>query len=965
LRPPSTTTRSMAGADQERLARILDDYLVAIERGLPVSPEELLEKYPDDAAQLCGYLSGLQLFHAAAGISPGPATSSLTSGAIPASIETIGDYRLLREIGRGGMGVVYEALQLSLQRHVALKILPFTAGHDAKQIIRFKNEAQAAAQVQHPNIVPVYAIGEESGLHYYVMQLVEGQSLAGMLEVLRSDSGIPPKGKTEQPGNSVTISSLGRAAETLDHIRVVARLALQAAQALRAAHEYGVVHRDIKPSNLLLDNHSKLWVTDFGLARCRESEELTRTGDILGTMRYMSPEQALGRNGLIDHRTDVYSLGITMYELATLHHPADEASDIQMYFDREREPPKSLRHWNRHIPRDFQTIVLKCLAELPHERYASAKDLAEDLERFLDGRTILASPPTLLSRASKWARRRRGLVYATAAVLFVAVTGAATSMTMLSHERNAANKRALDQTRQFVRETWDAFNPSQYSDRLAAIPGAEGVRQQMLLSGVELFKKYEKEAAGDPVLATDWALAESQLGTLNEKLRQTGPALEAHSKARDVWRKLLDRDPTNAEYARQVARSQNNMGLLMSESGRAAEGLVLLTQARDSLLKLAGDDSRSIEIATDLATTHANIGLVLSQTGKKSNAIKELSAAIAIQERLAESPNANEAVKRSLAASYNNLASLQDDAAAKTASDAYLKAIEIERKLVKADPINRIHQADLAKTYSNLGFLSSRRKDWNTAESCYDAAILLQKELVRASPLAAAYRRDLAISYNNLGMVQSRVGSRRKAEDSFREAARLQEALLSAQPSDAETLSNQGSVWNNLGMLFDQQQRFAEAEKAYQQAIASQRRALETAPTNDRYRALLSGHYINYGRNAASQGRFDSAMEIARTRKQLWQGHANGLFSVGQQLADLYRRMRSAVASPQTQSECVREAVASLREAIVAGLPSERLNDPSLASLAGSREFRQLLDETTAGVSNGETARQTASNSGK
>src|SRR6478752_5861582 len=183
LSSPDTTTCAMPGPDQERLARILDDYLVAIERGLPVTPEELLEKYPEDADQLRGYLSGLQLFHAAAAPQ---INSSIIGGPLPQPSQTIGDYRLVREIGRGGMGVVYEAWQQSLRRRVALKILPFSVASDGKQLSRFKNEAQAAAQVQHPNIVPVYAVGEDQGVHFYVMQLIEGQSLTSLLEGLRS-----------------------------------------------------------------------------------------------------------------------------------------------------------------------------------------------------------------------------------------------------------------------------------------------------------------------------------------------------------------------------------------------------------------------------------------------------------------------------------------------------------------------------------------------------------------------------------------------------------------------------------------------------------------------------------------------------------------------------------------------------------------------------------------------------------
>ncbi len=978
----------MPGPDQERLARILDDYLVAIERGLPVSPEELLEKYPEDAAQLRGYLSGLQLFHAVAGALP-QVQGSLLGPGMPQPAETIGDYRLVREIGRGGMGVVYEAWQLSLRRRVALKILPFTVAHDAKQLSRFKNEAQAAAQVQHPNIVPVFAVGEENGVHYYVMQLIEGQSLTSLLDGLRS-GGRTPHGTTapNHPNQTLTwhkASQAGhfesnatspqvplnivpmRAGDTADHIRVVARLGLQAAEALHAAHEYGVVHRDVKPSNLLLDDQGKLWVTDFGLARCREDQaepgfgRLTQTGDILGTMRYMSPEQALGRAALIDERTDVYSLGITMYELATLHHPADEVSDIQGYFDRNRQAPKPLRHWNRHIPRDFQTIVLKCIAEFPHERYGTAHELAEDLDRFLEGRPIAASPPSLFARAGKWAKRRRGVVYAAAAVLFVGLIGAASSMMLFEHEKAAESRRALEQARTHRHEIGDVLNlfTTQYPDQLRA-SGAEGVRHQMLQDALDYYQKFEKEAVDDPTLATDLALAYSKSGSLSEQMGNKKQALELHKKSEAVWDERLAHDPSNVEYARNLAICQNNIGLLLASSGQPSEGLARLRQASETQARLAAADSSSTDLAADLATTHGNLGLVLSQSNDKPDAVKEYATAIEIQERLTKSPNASQAVLRSLAASYNNFGGLQDDARAKLATDVYQKAIAIQRKLVESDQINRIYQADLARTYNNLGYLSSRIKDWKKAELCYGDAIRLQEELVKASPLAGAYRRDLAISYNNLGMTQSRGGRLAEAESSFRKSAKLNATLLAAQPNDVETLSDQGNVWNNLGMLFDSQRNFADAEKAYRQAIANQRRAVDGAPKTDRYRNLLNWHYIIYARNLNRQKKYDEAVRAILTRKDLWPAKADRLYSVGQQLAATLAVMRADGASPQSQAACVHAAVGTLREAVTAGLPSQRLRDPSLASLVGNDDFRKLLDDATAGILKPKATQQTA-----
>ena len=197
----------------------------------------------------------------------------------------------------------------------------------------------------------------------------------------------------------------------------VARMGVQAAEALNAAHEIGVVHRDVKPSNLLLDEKGKVWVTDFGVARCKSGGSLTETGHVLGSMPYMSPEQALGQPALVDHRTDVYSLGVTLYELATLRHPCEgtpQAATAEQYGRSQWRQPRS---WNSSIPVDFENIVLKAMAEARDERYATARELAEDLRRFLEGRPILARRPSLSTRLEKWARRHKRPVAAAMGVL--------------------------------------------------------------------------------------------------------------------------------------------------------------------------------------------------------------------------------------------------------------------------------------------------------------------------------------------------------------------------------------------------------------------------------------------------------------------------------------------------------------------------------------------------------------------
>ena len=392
-------------------SEIIDEVTERLVRGETFDFDEFHHRCPEHAEQLRRLLHTLTLLHSPV-VSP---TDQEDETADPQSIGVVGEFTIIRELGRGGMGIVYEATQLSLDRRVALKILPFASILDERPLKRFKNEARAAAMLKHPGIVSVYSTGCEHGVHYYAMELIDGQSLATFFAQDKEDSRLKAHHSTKHGSHprvdpaiedTQPLAALSTQFESnrKTFCRGIARLGIQAAEALEYAHQEGVIHRDIKPSNLLVDQHGKLHITDFGLARIQTAEDLTLTGDLVGTLRYMSPEQLEG-NVVVDQRTDVYSLGLTLYELLA-RQPAFTATArgdlVNEIINRE---PRSLQSCDRTIPADLATVVAKSIAKDPAERYTLARELANDLTRFLEHKPIRARRMGMLPRSWRWCQR--------------------------------------------------------------------------------------------------------------------------------------------------------------------------------------------------------------------------------------------------------------------------------------------------------------------------------------------------------------------------------------------------------------------------------------------------------------------------------------------------------------------------------------------------------------------------------
>jgi serine/threonine protein kinase len=577
-----------------RLARVLDEYLAQMRAGSAPPPTELMAQHPDLAGDLQECLACLDLIRQA-----GPTTRP--AGALGETLDpgrgtaALGDFRIVREIGKGGMGVVYEAEQLSLHRRVALKVLPFAAALDTRQLQRFKNEAQAAACLHHSNIVPVYSVGCERGVHFYAMQFINGQSLAEAITQLRrahagqntraepgNRNGFHPEAEGPPRGDDTPLAALSTARSTrnTEFFRAAARLGVQAAEALDHAHQQGVIHRDVKPSNLLLDAAGHLWVADFGLALCHGGPGMTAPGGTVGTLRYMSPEQALAKRALVDHRSDVYALGVTLYEALTLQ-PAYAGSDreelLQQIAAGEPPPPRRLEP---SIPVELETIVLKAMAREPEGRYQTAQEMADDLRRFLEGRPILARRPGLGERAVRWSQRHRTALAAALVVLLLGFAGLLTALVVLWNEQ-ARTKDALAEAEKQRRRAEANFSRALggATEMLMQLDGPSGdaphidrpLRQKLIDHGLRFFQGFIDEGNPDPAARLQSSKAYEQIARVHCSLLDAVKCRAAMEKTFALLEGLMTEFPQRDLYRRELINQRYLMAIFYKSLGHKDE----------------------------------------------------------------------------------------------------------------------------------------------------------------------------------------------------------------------------------------------------------------------------------------------------------------------------------------------------------------------------------------------------------
>ncbi|MEQ1903045.1 MAG: serine/threonine-protein kinase [Pirellulaceae bacterium] len=850
-------------AIESELAQVFDRYAEAMDSGDRQAADAILDEYPSIGDEFRAPLEGLYLLGRASQKNHFDLHYEDSPGR-----KRLGDYEIEYELGRGGMGVVYAATQISLRRRVALKVLPMMAVLDPRQVARFRNEAQAAASLVHPNIVPVYAVGCERGVHYYSMQLVEGQSLEQFVEELRQS---PTRAHAEIDNSSEITApaavSTAVTKESLNYVRRVLGIGCQAANAIDFAHQQGIVHRDIKPSNLMLDQTGNVWVTDFGLARCQGASNLTSQGDRIGTARYMSPEQAAGRVHQIDFRTDIYSLGVTLYELLTLRPAFDSTDRVQLLADIESKEPTPLRRINSSIPLDLETVIVKAIAKSPADRYSSCKEFADDLSRCLNGQPVLARRQTSADRIFKsLAKHKWAVILLCGMCLSVAI--AASVVASVFYQQRQRELAAAEKARFYLQQAHRVVDRygNFLTDELEGIPGTESIRAQLLGEAIGYYADFLEFAAVSPQLKLEQAQANSQLAGLHERAGDDDQAIEHYQTAISQLSGLAGQPNSPIDTKIEYAVCLNKLGLLHKRRGeydrarKELESALAQFDALDVLTRQRPDNLAA------WAQTRANLGMLYWTEGDLNKAVFEMERALALLSLPGETPPIDVNL-RSVYFKINGnfvavLTELNPDWAERTLSQSItelenassvtplqhvstqppttLKTTAIgELAGEKLQNENRAHLADMQ---NNLAILLCHRNQLQPAEQLATTAIGYWRSQIElhGNDLNTAER--LATALNTLGEISWQVHDAKVGDQSFAEAETLLRRVVEFGPQRPDPLSRLAGVLHNRSLVAFRNRDIKRAMELVNSAIELQNKALSLAPENSQYKKFLNSH---------------------------------------------------------------------------------------------------------------------------
>ncbi|MDB4534577.1 tetratricopeptide repeat protein, partial [Vicingaceae bacterium] len=933
------TTVVSSDSDRDPVELLAEEFLARYRSGETPTPSEYAEQYPEFSKQIRELFPTLLMMENFSPQKAGSTDPGLTreedQGPMP---EHLGEYRILRMIGRGGMGVVYEAVHQSLGRHVALKVLPSSRLDGNVSRERFRREAVAAAQLHHTNIVPVFDVGEFEGAPYYAMQFIKGRSLDAVVSqrrAWRSSQGgdrrrtLPvdadptelkngssdldgqqiaePASAGSTNGNRRTNRTESSAASVLSfesgsqYFKSVTKAGIQVADALEYVHSHDILHRDIKPSNLILDEEDRIWITDFGLAKTTGSDDLTQTGGIVGTLRYMAPERF---SGLATPASDIFSLGATLYELLTAH-PAFAADDrLRLIEQIQHDDPPRPRKIDPRIPVDLETIVLKAMEKDPNRRYPAAKDLANDLSRWLRLEPISARPISAVGRVVRWAQRRPLVASLLTTIVILTITGFSVitwKWQEADHQRMIAEKnseRAQSIVYEFYSEVAKKWGP------LHRTPGTQELRQRLLDKAKVYFSTFLNES---PTASTEYQLAHARY-CFADILAETGDfesAKENYQSSIDTLEILTKKEPNNAQYRKILAFSYSGLGRLVVSTAGPARGIDLHREALQILEQLSRDEPGDKFLANSVAASQVNLGSALNQTGQFADANDLYEKAIAIREQL-RTYGSDFSFELGLAIGYRKQGDLYwQQADTDVAIESYEKAMSIFEQLQAAFPDNDWDQADFGATCVVLGSAYRQLGRLDKALDVYQTGIEILEEHCKNNPRVFSNHALLAKLCNNTANANDRKGNCELAERQYQRAAEIQEELMSTHPEIPEYRDGQARTVRNLAMLYHRADKSNQAFKLIQKCVSIREKLCKDYPTvsdhadrlADAYRALGRAWLWQYGRDAdpqKSRALFEKSLEICKRLCDEYPSDSNYKNGMAESYSGLGRSFRMA-----------------------------------------------------------------------